>query len=208
MNHNNFMKWVETQLIPNLPPQSVLVVDNASYHNVCAEENITSGSLKNKMKTWLRDRDIEYNENWTKPELFEKILLYKSQFPRKPNLDKVLERHGHKVLRLPPYHPELNPIEKIWALAKNWVASRNVTFKLGDVEKLTREKFNEIGVNEWKKVCEHVIKHEKRLIESENLLDDTVDNLSFTVNTGTSDEESSSLDDDDDDDIRPLSDSD
>jgi transposase len=44
--------------------------------------------------------------------------------------------YGHKVLRLPSYHPELNPIEKIWASVKNWVAVHNTTFKLKDVEQL------------------------------------------------------------------------
>ena len=34
MNNENFMKWVNDQLLPNMPEKSVLVVDNASYHNV------------------------------------------------------------------------------------------------------------------------------------------------------------------------------
>lgn len=33
MNFENYEKWLRTQLIPNLPPGSVVVVDNASYHN-------------------------------------------------------------------------------------------------------------------------------------------------------------------------------
>jgi transposase len=45
------------------------------------------------------------------------------------------------LLRLPPYHPELNAIEKIWALVKNWVAANNVSFKLDDVEQLARTRF-------------------------------------------------------------------
>jgi transposase len=34
----------------------------------------------------------------------------------------LLARYGHVALRLPPYHPELKPIEKMWAMVKNWVA--------------------------------------------------------------------------------------
>ncbi|KAJ8965225.1 hypothetical protein NQ314_004295, partial [Rhamnusium bicolor] len=34
MNSINFKRWLESQLIPNLPPKSVLVLDNTSYHNV------------------------------------------------------------------------------------------------------------------------------------------------------------------------------
>ncbi|KAI4455528.1 hypothetical protein MML48_9g00004442 [Holotrichia oblita] len=46
MNHENFMKWVKKQLLPNLPPKNVLVVDNASYHNVQIEKNPTSNTKK------------------------------------------------------------------------------------------------------------------------------------------------------------------
>ena len=31
---------------------------------------------------------------------------------------KLFNRHGHRVLFLPPYSPDLNPIEKKWAYAK------------------------------------------------------------------------------------------
>lgn len=110
----------------------------------------------------------------------------------KYKLDELLEAHGHNVLRLPPYHPELNPIEKIWAMMKNWVAARNVTFKLKDVEVLAREKFAAITIDEWQAICAHVQKTETAFIEKEHLLDAADDSLQFTVNTGSSDSEESS----------------
>jgi transposase len=58
--------------------------------------------------------------------------------------------YGHEVLRLLPYHPELNPIEKIWASVKNWVAVHNTTFKLKDVEQLARRRFSEITADNWR----------------------------------------------------------
>ncbi|XP_050308995.1 uncharacterized protein LOC126745273 [Anthonomus grandis grandis] len=141
MNHQHFMKWVQTKLLPNLPEQSVLVIDNASYPNVTMEPNITSGSLKKNMIKWLYDRYIPCDEKLTKPELYKIISDNKFRYPPVYKLDALLEEHGHKVLRLPPYHPELNPIEKIWALVKNGVAAHNVTFKLADVETLTKKGF-------------------------------------------------------------------
>jgi hypothetical protein len=33
MNFNNYKKWLKAKLIPNLPPNCV-VIDSASYHNV------------------------------------------------------------------------------------------------------------------------------------------------------------------------------
>jgi transposase len=45
----------------------------------------------------------------------------------------LLVRYGHVALRLPPYHQELNPIEKMWAMDKNWVSMKNVTYQLQEV---------------------------------------------------------------------------
>ena len=50
----------------------------------------------------------------------------------------IAKRYGHKVLRLPPYHCDLNAIELIWADEKNFVARENKERTLESVEKLFR----------------------------------------------------------------------
>lgn len=194
MNNENFMKWVQTQLLPNLLPRSVLVIDNASYHNVPVKKNVTSASKKQDIIEWLNDRNIPVNPKLLKPELYALVKEHLFRFPVQYKLDALLEQHGHSVLRLPPYHPELNPIEKIWALVKNWVASRNTTFKLVDVEKLTRTKFAEVTADEWKNICDHVVIFENELIQKEHILDDVLETMQFTVNTGSSEESFSDWD--------------
>jgi hypothetical protein len=37
MNSVIFNKWLEEQLVPALPPKSIVVMDNASYHSVIKE---------------------------------------------------------------------------------------------------------------------------------------------------------------------------
>jgi hypothetical protein len=69
VNTGIFNAWVVEDLIPKLPPKSVVIMDNASFH---------------------------------------KGVLMK----------KALEYEGHTLLYLPPYSPDLNPIEKKWAQAK------------------------------------------------------------------------------------------
>jgi hypothetical protein len=100
-------------------------------------------------------------------------------------------------LRLPPYHPELNPIEKIWVQVKNWVASRNVTYKLNDVIKLAGEQFSMTTPEEWAKVCGHVDKVVAKYMKTEHLLDEASEEFNFVVNTGDSDHEFTDLSDDD-----------
>ena len=67
-----FCFWFEHTLIPFLKPNSVIVMDNASFHS----------------KTYLPD---------------------------------IAKAYGHKIIWLPTYSPDLNPIEHAWANMKNWL---------------------------------------------------------------------------------------
>ena len=69
INTEIFTNWIIYDLIPKLPPNSVVIMDNASFHK---------GAL----------------------------------------MQQVLKDAGHTVLYLPPYSPDLNPIERKWAQAK------------------------------------------------------------------------------------------
>lgn len=51
-------------------------------------------------------------------------------------IDALLAAKGYTVFRLPPYHPNLNPIEMVWATFKNYVAKKNASFQLCDTIKL------------------------------------------------------------------------
>ena len=70
--------------------------------------------------------------------------------------------HGHEILRLPPYHCELNPIELAWAAEKNYVAGENKDISLDSVAKLFRKKREELPEDFWRKCVEHVKKIEFR----------------------------------------------
>ena len=46
------------------------------------------------------------------------IIMDNARFHRMGNLELLCEEFGHKLLPIPPYSPECNPIEKIWAHIK------------------------------------------------------------------------------------------
>ena len=69
-----FEPWFEQCLLPCLPKDAVIVMDNAAFH-------------------------------------------------RKKRLLEIAERYQHTLIFLPPYSPELNPIEKLWAWLKRRIAS-------------------------------------------------------------------------------------
>lgn len=78
-------------------------------------------------QTWLQNHDIPYEETMLKKRLLELARLNKP--PPSFVIDQLIRSHGHEVLRLPPYHPELNAIEFIWSQLKTTVRQRNVTFR-------------------------------------------------------------------------------
>lgn len=77
MNYENYTKWLRSELIPNLPPNAVLVIDNASYHNKQYDPAPTSNAKKADMQRWLAEKDIPYEESMLKPQLHKLIRLYK-----------------------------------------------------------------------------------------------------------------------------------
>ena len=62
MNFENYKKWMQEKLIPNLPPRSVLVIDNAPYHNKQLDKCPTSATRKQDMQDWLRSKNIPFEE--------------------------------------------------------------------------------------------------------------------------------------------------
>jgi hypothetical protein len=107
------------------------------------------------MLSWLDKHGKRYISDMTKVELYDLIKMHKPQYETFP-VDGLLAEHGHMVIRLPTYNPDLNPIRKIWGIVKNRVAARNVKFKLRDVQQLAEENFASVTEEEWAAVCRHV----------------------------------------------------
>lgn len=72
MNSSLFEFWFSTQLLPSLEKDTVIVMDNASFHS-------------------------------------------------KKRLISAAQNFGCRLLFLPPYSPELNPIENFWAWLKRYL---------------------------------------------------------------------------------------
>uniref|UniRef100_A0A1B6M0C1 Tc1-like transposase DDE domain-containing protein n=1 Tax=Graphocephala atropunctata TaxID=36148 RepID=A0A1B6M0C1_9HEMI len=117
MNLKNYKKWVQEKLFPNLKNNSVLVIDNAPCHNVQLNPAPTSSSLKKDKIKWLTDKNISHSSVMLKPELYNIIKTNKLSIKSY----KILQEASNLILRLPPYHLNLNPIELIWATVKEYI---------------------------------------------------------------------------------------
>ena len=124
MNSENFTKWFTEQLLPHIPPRSLIVMDNAPYHNELAEDAFpTPKTRKAQLRQWLlTHHPPQYGEDMLKPELYQRCKQLCPPPPRR--LDRLAEAAGHTIIRTSPYHPELQPIETVWALIKEYCAAR------------------------------------------------------------------------------------
>lgn len=89
VNSDVFYFWVDQFLLPELPSNSVIVMDNAAFH-------------------------------------------------KRQDIQDLLAQHGHQILWLPPYSPDLNPIEKMWA----WVKAKRKKWLVNSIDKLFSRFFN------------------------------------------------------------------
>ncbi|VEN73178.1 transposase [Candidatus Desulfarcum epimagneticum] len=160
MNWELFKKWFIEMLLPNIPKKSLIIMDNASYHNILSEHSPpTPKSSKKKIKEWLEKNKVYCRDDCLKAELIE-ILMKMAPEPIYA-IDEIAISFGHKVLRTPPYHPELQPIEICWGLVKNYVA-RNCDFTMKNLIKQLDCGFNKVTAT----ICDKIIK-KIRKIENE-----------------------------------------
>ena len=88
----------ENQLMPALKSPSVIVLDNASYHNIKTEETVVPNFNQRKavFQDYLSKQNIPFQPNETKKQLYEKIKFKKPLSIFKT--DKIVNLHGHEVL--------------------------------------------------------------------------------------------------------------
>jgi hypothetical protein len=128
----------------------IIVMDNASYHKPRDFDWITpykmtkvacaSFLVAQDLKQFTAERDGEpivfkrstWNQragNKSSPSLKELQQAVKSHLKQHPGInktkiDKLLQPHGHSIVWTPPFVPEVQPIELIWAYVKQLVAAQ------------------------------------------------------------------------------------
>ena len=112
-------------------------------------------NAKKQFQSWLTENKISLKPNALRSELWMLCKKYRTDKKSKV-IDNIAKKYGHEVIRLPPYHRDLNAIELIWADEKNYVARENREMTLKSVEALFREQRSQITAENCKKCIEHV----------------------------------------------------
>ncbi|KAL4148802.1 hypothetical protein QTP88_002955 [Uroleucon formosanum] len=125
--------------LPRLKDNAVIVMDNAPYHSVKLEKFPALNWKKANIIEWLESKGEVVDKSMIIPELMRVVRRIKPMYNKYVIDEMVVLQHNKTVLRLPPYHCELNPIELAWSVVKRHVKSNNKTFKLPDVKNLLTE---------------------------------------------------------------------
>jgi len=160
MDWGNFSRWLTEQLLPNVPENSIIIMDNASYHNTTEESTFPkSNARKEKLRKWLDDKGIPWGEDLLKAELYALCKLFEPKPEYK--IDKIVEAAGHSILRTPQYHPELQPIETCWGVVKNYMA-KHCDFTLQQFRDNLPSAFSQVTSQTCKKLIAKMVTEEDR----------------------------------------------
>lgn len=208
MNFQNFEKWTLEKLIPSLPPNSVICMDNAPYHTKKVDPVPTKYATKTVMVDWLLQKGLAHDPTMRKAELYD-IISKNAPKSATYRIDSLLKQEGHEVVRLPPYHCDLNAIEYVWSSVKRFIRENNVDgdLSLEKLKVLLSQAFTKVTANEWASYCKCVVKKENEYWERDGLTEDVVDKLIIEVGESSDSETDSALSggsESDFEDIRPL----
>ncbi|MBF0805356.1 MULTISPECIES: IS630 family transposase [unclassified Streptococcus] len=98
-------------------------VSGRRYQRISLVVGLTNGEIIAPM-TYEDTMTSDFFEAWFQQFLLPAldtpsvIIMDKARFHRMSSIKSLCEEQGHKLLPLPPYSPEYNPIEKIWAHIK------------------------------------------------------------------------------------------
>ena len=159
-------------------------MDNASYHNVAIDKAPISTTTKAKMMDWLTDWNIPFSHRMLKPELYTLNQLNTPNH-RIFSVDKIVKSHGHSILCLPP----TILIWTVWAKVKEWLAVRNVMFKINDVQVLCERRFSDLEKDNWISICNRVKKTEDGYLEMDSVIDEIQERI--IIGLGSCDSDSS-----------------
>ncbi len=86
-------------------------------------------------------------------------------------LDQLAAENGISILRTPPYHPELQPIETCWAVVKNYMAD-NCDFTMSGLRKRLPEAFAKVTSDTCKAIVSKVSEQEEKYWSEDEKLDE------------------------------------
>lgn len=173
INGDIFFEWF-VKMLPLLQKNAVIVMDNAPYHSMKKDPVPTMSWKKQDIINWLDNRGEIITNPIVKSQLLEKVESLKPQYD-KYLIDEYAKDNNKIILRLPPYHCELNPIELAWSSIRKYVRTHNDTLKLQDVHELLISGVKHTTKEMWTNFVGHVVKEEEKFWNIDFVIDEIMD---------------------------------
>jgi Winged helix-turn helix len=191
MTGAKFIAWVRNRLLPTFDEmypgkKMYLVLDNAVYHKPRDETWIENSKAMNKHDLAHQLMDLGVTELITacgnvvssyrfeskvseggplKDDLIAATQLWLDQHPgyNRTVIEQLFDDVGHSLIYTPPFCPEVQPIELLWAKVKRYVSDRATHNRsVTEARQQTEEGFEQIT----KMFCSSIIKHCHEWIDS------------------------------------------
>ncbi|XP_026819006.1 uncharacterized protein LOC113557639 [Rhopalosiphum maidis] len=188
VNGQTFKEWFE-EILPLLKDNAVVVLDNAPYHSVKSERVPTMSWKKADIVNWLHSKGEEADPSMLiKSDLMDIVNRLKTKY-NSYVIDDIAKEARKTILRLPPYHCELNPIELVWS------------------KHLLHQAIDRVTPEDWQNFISHVKTEKQKIWSVDFICDELTDELQLNPNhvlTIGDTSHSSSDNDNDDDGCCPL----
>jgi len=186
MTGAKFVAWLRNRLLPTfaaLHPgkKMILVMDNAAYHKARDESWVSSSKSQSKHELAHLLIDLGVSQLITtgphprtvpahhfeasigeggpsKDDLLVAVQKWLAEHPdhNRTVVEQLLSDAGHALVYTPPYCPEVQPIELLWAQVKRYVAARSTHGRsLTEARQQTEEGFEAVT----KMFCNSIVKH-------------------------------------------------
>lgn len=192
----NFTKWISDQLVPNLPQNSVvvldhMVMDNESSSPVERDKRSDTVTCKTEIREWSKCKEMKFDPNMTNVNLLEVVKNVPTN--NKCIIDNIIRKSGHNVLWLPPYHPDLNPIELVWVDIKKKVNGECLSTNIKDKKNFLVNCLKEYSLDMWQKCCQEVRNIEQKYIIYDRRFHEIDNVMCILKESATSDSEADSV---------------
>ena len=186
MTGPKFVAWLRNRLLPtfaHLYPgkKMFLVLDNAAYHKPRDESWVSNSKAQNKHELAHLLMDLGVQELTTvgpsprrvpahlfeakvsaggpsKDDLLAAVQAWLDAHPdhNRTVVEQLMTDAGHTLVCTPPFCPEVQPIELLWAAVKRYVADRSTHNRsITEARQQTEEGFEKIT----SMFCNNVVKH-------------------------------------------------
>lgn len=186
INGDKFVAWLRNRLFVTFKQmypgkKMYLVLDNAGYHKPRDESWISASKAKNKHELAHQLLDMGVTQLLTQGEHPRTVHAHQFALPRSQGgptkddliaavqhwldehpdhnqtvVEQLMKDEGWSLIYTPPYCPEVQPIELLWAEVKRYVAARSTHNRsLTEARQQTEEGFEQVT----KLFCNGIVKH-------------------------------------------------